>query len=81
MSRPSTAAEAIERIKKNVEGKKLPKWVGELYLEFHRGTYTSMAKNKRFNRLLEFLLQHTETSCLISKKLLELSLIHIYPQG
>lgn len=32
----------------------LPKWVGELYLEFHRGTYTTMAKNKRNNRKAEF---------------------------
>ena len=70
VSRPSTAEECIARIKKNVEGKKLPKWVGELYLELHRGTYTSIAKNKRFNRMSEFLLQHTETSCLIAKKLL-----------
>lgn len=35
--------------------KKLPRWVGELYLETHRGTYTSMAKNKKFNRKSEFL--------------------------
>lgn len=26
--------------------KRLPEWKGELYLEFHRGTYTTMAKNK-----------------------------------
>ncbi len=37
-----------------------PKWVGELYLEFHRGTYTSIAKNKRGNRLSEFALQKAE---------------------
>ncbi len=34
--------------------KRTPKWVGELYLEFHRGTYTSMAKVKRSNRKSEF---------------------------
>ncbi len=28
-------------------------WDGELYLEFHRGTYTSQAYNKRMNRKLE----------------------------
>lgn len=38
-----------------------PKWIGELYLEFHRGTYTSMAKNKRFNRKGEFLMQCLES--------------------
>lgn len=37
-----------------------PKWVGELYLEFHRGTYTSMAKNKRGNRKSELMLQKAE---------------------
>ena len=37
-----------------------PRWVGELYLEFHRGTYTSMAKNKRGNRKSELALQKSE---------------------
>ena len=38
----------------------LPKWTGELYLEYHRGTYTSMARNKRYNRKAEFATQDTE---------------------
>lgn len=29
-------------------------WDSELYLEYHRGTYTSQAHNKKMNRLLEF---------------------------
>ena len=33
----------------------LPRWTGELYLEYHRGTYTSIAKNKKNNRKSEFL--------------------------
>ncbi|MBI2426093.1 MAG: alpha-mannosidase [Candidatus Hydrogenedentes bacterium] len=37
-----------------------PRWVGELYLEYHRGTYTSQARTKRFNRKLEFLLREVE---------------------
>ena len=37
-----------------------PKWVGELYLEFHRGTYTSIAKVKKSNRYSEFLLGNAE---------------------
>ncbi len=40
--------------------KRVPKWVGELYLEFHRGTYTSMAANKRGNRKSELMLQKAE---------------------
>lgn len=35
-------------------------WDGELYLEYHRGTYTSQAYNKRMNRKLELLYRETE---------------------
>ena len=35
-------------------------WDGELYLEYHRGTYTSQAYNKRMNRKLELLYRDTE---------------------
>ncbi|HEY0866476.1 MAG TPA: alpha-mannosidase [Fimbriimonas sp.] len=38
----------------------LATWVGELYLELHRGTYTSQAANKKGNRLSEFLLRDAE---------------------
>lgn len=33
--------------------RRLPKWAGELYLEFHRGTLTSQGRNKRYNRKSE----------------------------
>ncbi|MFE5318755.1 alpha-mannosidase [Paenibacillus sp. NPDC056579] len=35
-------------------------WDGELYLELHRGTYTSQAYNKRMNRKLELLAREAE---------------------
>lgn len=35
-------------------------WSGELYFELHRGTYTTQARNKRYNRLSEILLHDTE---------------------
>jgi alpha-mannosidase len=35
-------------------------WDGELYLELHRGTYTSQAYNKRMNRKLELLYREAE---------------------
>lgn len=38
----------------------LATWVGELYLEFHRGTYTTQAANKKSNRECEFLLRDAE---------------------
>ncbi|MGG7509140.1 alpha-mannosidase [Plantibacter sp. YIM 135249] len=37
-----------------------PIWSGELYLEFHRGTYTSQARTKRGNRRSEHLLREAE---------------------
>jgi alpha-mannosidase len=57
----STAGEFFHLLEKNVTGSKwLPKWVGELYLEYHRGTYTSMARNKKYNRQSEFLYEDAE---------------------
>lgn len=41
-------------LESRLDQKEIPRWVGELYLEFHRGTYTSMGRNKRYNRLCEF---------------------------
>lgn len=35
-------------------------WRGELYFEKHRGTYTTQANNKKFNRMSEFLLRDAE---------------------
>jgi alpha-mannosidase len=37
-----------------------PVWVGELYLELHRGTYTSQAATKQGNRRSEHLLREAE---------------------
>ncbi len=44
----------------NDVGDNLPVWNGELYLEYHRGTYTTQARNKRANRKSEFLLHDAE---------------------
>jgi len=38
----------------------LPRWVGELYLEYHRGTYTSQAWIKHANRRNELLYREAE---------------------
>ena len=45
----------IEKKKEN-----LPVWSGELYLEYHRGTFTTQAKTKLGNNLLEKHLIETE---------------------
>jgi alpha-mannosidase len=54
------AREFFEKLEANLNGKQIPKWCGDLYLEFHRGTYTSMGRNKKNNRKLEFELQTAE---------------------
>ncbi|GGF89978.1 alpha-mannosidase [Paenibacillus albidus] len=38
----------------------LPQWRGDLYLELHRGTYTTHARNKRNNRQAEILYREAE---------------------
>jgi alpha-mannosidase len=42
------------------EDPRLPTWVGELYLEYHRGTYTSQARTKQANRRMELLYRDVE---------------------
>lgn len=44
----------------HTSGEKLPTWNGELYLELHRGTYTTQSPNKRANRKAEFALHDCE---------------------
>ena len=64
------ASEFLDRLKSKTEGsKRLPKWSGELYLEFHRGTYTSQAKNKKNNRKSEFLYQNAEAVSAMASRL------------
>ncbi|WP_125768578.1 alpha-mannosidase [Lapidilactobacillus wuchangensis] len=50
------------RLRNNIKNSHLTlaNWNGELYLEFHRGTYTSQARVKQQNRQLEFALRNLE---------------------
>ena len=66
-----TATSFFDKLKKNIDKKPelMPSWRGELYLEFHRGTYTSIGKNKRNNRQCEFLILDTEALCVMMDKL------------
>lgn len=64
------AGNFLSRLEKRIENNPLlPKWRGELYLEFHRGTYTSIAKNKRNNRQSEFLYLDAELMSVLDKEL------------
>ena len=40
--------------------KKLPRWSGELYFEYHRGVMTSIAEEKKWNRRIECLTHDAE---------------------
>ncbi|HOO26822.1 MAG TPA: alpha-mannosidase, partial [Lachnospiraceae bacterium] len=66
----STAGDFFRKLETEVSGKKyLPLWVGELYLEYHRGTYTSMARNKKYNRKSEFLFENAEAFGVLAERL------------
>lgn len=59
----------FDRLRENFANKKgaLPRWVGELYLEYHRGTLTSLAKNKRNNAFGEHFLRELELLAVYAK--------------
>ncbi|MBP5274482.1 MAG: alpha-mannosidase, partial [Abditibacteriota bacterium] len=47
---------------------RLPVWNGELYFEYHRGTYTSQANNKKNNRKCELALRNAEIMGSLAKE-------------
>lgn len=56
-----TVDQFFENLKKRThDGKDLPCWRGELYLEYHRGTYTTQAKVKDLMRTSEMLMRDLE---------------------
>jgi len=70
------AGKLLDNVQKNFDEncaltKRTPKWVGELYLEHHRGTYTSIGKNKKNNRKSEFLYQKAESLSVLSSLVAE----------
>ncbi len=56
--------EVYDRVK---DSRGLKSWIGELYFEFHRGTYTSMARNKKFNRKSEYRMMELELISLMAE--------------
>ena len=62
------AGDYLKRLEKKIENNPdLPTWQGELFLERHLGTLTTMSKNKRNNRKSEFLLENAELLACIAK--------------
>lgn len=62
----------FDELKERVDGnKRLPVWEGEFYFEYHRGTYTSMARNKRSNRKTELMLMDLELLSVLAREQLQ----------
>jgi alpha-mannosidase len=72
----STAQEFFDEVNANLSALNLPVWNNELYLEYHRGTYTTQAESKRRMRESEVLLIGSEKFC-------SLAMLHgrRYPQA
>lgn len=73
-TRIATVKESLDEIEENFyrnakELKRMPKWNGEIYFEYHRGTYTSVPRNKQNNRKGEFALQNGEWASVLSREL------------
>ena len=59
--RQAPAGDYFKELEERVRGnRRLETWEGEFYFEYHRGTYTSMARNKRGNRKSELMLMDLE---------------------
>ncbi len=69
---PSNVFVQLEKECRNV-----PEYVGELYFQAHRGTYTSQAKTKKNNRRCELTLREAELWSALAYKTLQLP----YPQA
>ncbi len=59
----ATLNEFVDKLNENIKGEVLDVWKGELYLQFHRGTLTSMGEVKRANRKAEIALMNLEFLC------------------
>ncbi|MBV9491788.1 MAG: alpha-mannosidase [Verrucomicrobia bacterium] len=68
---------AIDEFYRRIPSDNLPVWVGEQYLEYHRGTYTSQALIKALHRRLERTLVEAETAATLAFVLAQ----RAYPEG
>ncbi len=66
----------LARLAERLVGRDVPVWDGELYLELHRGTFTSQAASKRANRVSEVLYHDAEWFSTLADLLLHK---HAYP--
>jgi alpha-mannosidase len=68
----TTAVKYLDKLASRSDSHLLPVWKDELYLEFHRGCFTTHADQKRSNRQCEDLLYQAELwsslACIITKQ-------------
>lgn len=65
-----TVKDFYEDLRKDTDnGSSLPTWKGELYLEYHRGTYTTQAKVKNYMRSAEHMAKNVELACTLASVL------------
>ncbi len=65
----TTAEKYFKHLHKLAEKKDFPVWDDELYLQYHRGTYTTQAATKRNNRRGEIQMQVAEKFAAVADKL------------
>jgi alpha-mannosidase len=68
----TTAVKYLDKLANRSDSQLLPVWKDELYLEFHRGCFTTHADQKRSNRQCEDLLYQAELwssiACIVTKR-------------
>lgn len=65
----TTLSKAAVIMRENIENKDLSTWDGELYLEYHRGTFTTQGLIKKYNKLIEGELRKVEQLVLFTNNL------------
>ncbi|HVX31481.1 MAG TPA: glycoside hydrolase family 38 C-terminal domain-containing protein, partial [Nitrolancea sp.] len=63
---PTVRQTTVKEFFEQIDPASLPVWTGELYLEFHRGTYTTQSRIKRLNRLAEHRLYEAEAAATLA---------------
>jgi alpha-mannosidase len=68
----TTAVKYLDKLASRADSQSFPVWKDELYLEFHRGCFTTHADQKRSNRQCEDLLYQAELwsslACIVSEQ-------------
>ncbi len=77
MVRFGKALDYFRHLERQTKGK-LNKWNGELYLELHRGTYTTQAQIKKANRKAEIALRDAEILSVLSAEMPKVKMLKLW---